>query len=198
MNKDLDFFSGTGETFPEFPGRLFPLLLSWSGLSPLPDLLPLLFTFGIRPKFWVGGGNGEILPSFVGEGDLSFSLARLRESVFSNLAESFSPLLDLELDLLLNFDEELDFEEEEDFLESDFWEDLLVGLLSFFLELESWSLGEEVPLLFSDLGSLSSVVLFLLGSLLLGSLDSFSALGSYTEMFCAKLEFENQWTFSPS
>ena len=113
----------------------------------------------------------------------------MRESVFSNLAESFSPLLDLELDLLLNLDEELDLEDE-DFLESDFWEDLLVGLLSFFvLELESWSLGEDVPLLFSDLGSLSSVVLFLLGSRLLGSLDSFSDLGSYTEMFWAKLEF---------
>lgn len=113
----------------------------------------------------------------------------MRESVFSSLAESFSPLLDLELDLLLNLDEELDLEDE-DFLESDFWEDLLVGLLSFFvLELESWSLGEDVPLLFSDLGSLSSVVLFLLGSRLLGSLDSFSDLGSYTEMFWAKLEF---------
>ena len=97
-------------------------------------------------------------------------------------------MLDFELDLLLNFDEELDLEDE-DFLESDFWEDLFVGLLSFFvLELDSWSLGEDVPPLFSDLGSLSSVVLFLLGSLLLGSLDSFSDLGSYTEMFCAKLE----------
>ena len=106
------------------------------------------------------------------------------------MAESFSPLLDFELDLLLNFDEELDLEDE-DFLESDFWEDLFVGLLSFFvLELDSWSLGEDVPPLFSDLGSLSSVVLFLLGSLLLGSLDSFSDLGSYTEMFCAKLELE--------
>ena len=189
MNKDLDFFSGIGEIFPEFPGRLFPLLPSRSGLSSFPDLLPPLFIFGIRPRFWVGGGSGEILPSFAGEGDLSFSLPLLRESVFSNLAESFSPLLDLELDLLLNLDEELDLEDE-DFLESDFWEDLLVGLLSFFvLELESWSLGEDVPLLFSDLGSLSSVVLFLLGSRLLGSLDSFSDLGSYTEMFWAKLEF---------
>ena len=46
-------------------------------------------------------------------------------------------MLDFELDLLLNFDEELDLEDE-DFLESDFWEDLLVGLLSFLvLELES-------------------------------------------------------------
>lgn len=60
-------------------------------------------------------------------------------------------MLDFELDLLVNFDEELDLEDE-DFLESDFWEDLLVGLLSFLvLELESWSLGEDVPLLLSDL-----------------------------------------------
>ena len=106
------------------------------------------------------------------------------------MAESLSPLLDFELDLLLDFDEELDLEDE-DFLESDFWEDLLVGLLSFLgLKLDSGSLGEDVPLLLSDLGSFSSVVLFLLGSRLLGSLDSFSDLGSYTEMFCAKLEFE--------
>ena len=67
------------------------------------------------------------------------------------MAESFSPLLDLELDLLFSFDEELDLEDE-DFFESDFWEDLLVGLLSFLvLELESWSLGEDVPLLLSNL-----------------------------------------------
>ena len=126
----------------------------------------------------------------MGDGDLSFSLALFRESVFSNLPESFSPLLDFELDLLLNFDEELDLEDE-DFLVSDFWEDLLVGLLSFLvLELDSRSLGEDVPLLFSDLGSLSSAALFLRGSRLLGSLDSFSDLGSYTEMFGAKLEFE--------
>ena len=90
----------------------------------------------------------------MGDGDLSFSLALFRESVFSNLPESFSPLLDFELDLLLNFDEELDLEDE-DFLVSDFWEDLLVGLLSFLvLELDSRSLGEDVPLFFSDLGSL--------------------------------------------
>ena len=62
--------------------------------------------------------------------------------------------LELELDLLLDLDEELDLVEE-DFLESDFWELLLVGLLSFFdLELESGSLGEDVPLFFSDLCSL--------------------------------------------
>ena len=51
MNKDLDFFSGIGEIFPEFPGRLFPLLPSRSGLSSFPDLLPPLFIFGIRPRF---------------------------------------------------------------------------------------------------------------------------------------------------
>ena len=46
----------------------------------------------------------------------------------------------------------------------------------------SISLGEDVPLFLSVLDSLSSAGRFLRGSLLLGSRDSFSDLGSYTEM----------------
>ena len=112
---------------PELPDGLLVLLLdSWSGLS-FPDFPLLLFTFGILPRLWWGCTKGEILPSLDGDGDLSLSLARFRESDFSNLAPSFSSfplenvvdLDELEPDLLLDLDDELDLEEE-DFLESDF------------------------------------------------------------------------------
>ena len=79
-------------------------------------------------------------------------------------------LLDLELDFELDLLEELDLEEL-DFLESEDFDDLLDGLLSF-LDLESESRGLSDFL--SDLESFfeSFETGFLLGSLLLGSLDS--------------------------
>ena len=92
----------------------------------------------------------------------------------SLLESSLFLLLDLELVLLALLLLDLELEEdllELDFLESDL-EDLLEGLRSF-LDLESESLGEveEDSDFFSDLESFLSLA-FLLGSLLLGSLDS--------------------------
>ena len=109
-----------------------------------------------------------------GEDSLSLGLFLVSDLLESSLLL----LLDLELDLLL-----LDLELEEDLLELDFFEsdleDLLEGLLSF-LDLESESLGDvDDSVFFSVLESFLSLT-FLLGSLLLGSLDSLDSVFSPT------------------
>ena len=131
-----------------------------------------LLTLGILPRLWSGWGRGDILPS-LSLGDLGDESLSLFLFLGSDLEESSLDLLDLELDFELDLLEELDLEEL-DFLESEDFDDLLDGLLSF-LDLESESRGLSDFL--SDLESFfeSFETGFLLGSLLRGSLDSLGA-----------------------
>ena len=153
QNNGLDFFSGGGETLPPVTGLLLPLFLSlsesWESIVEIvsPKLVLLALdrpTLGILPKLWEGGASGDIRPSLAGDVDgessVSRALFRLPDSFFSDFTLfSFSSfplellLLDLELLLLLEMwplDLEL-LELELDFLESDLWDDFLVGLFSF-------------------------------------------------------------------
>ena len=200
MKSGLFLFSGGGEILPPEPGLLLPLFFSDSCVSILaresPKLPPLVLpTLGILPRFWDGGGRGDMRPSLVGEGERETSeslvLFLLEGSILSAFTAVFSfSSLDLELLLLLDLELllllelwllDLELFEELDFLESDLLvEDFLEGLLSFFslhaLTVSSLMIGGAgavTSCFFSALTSfLSSVLFFLLGSLLLGSLDS--------------------------